>query len=119
MIRIGKKKMSTLWVGKLSRDTDERDVEDAFYKYGRINKCEGYYFISINLIWKDLILVHPVKNGFAFVSFDDSKDAEDAYQEMHGANIRGSRIIVEWAKGKKRTGDYSFIFWLEMWLTKF
>lgn len=33
--------------------------------------------------------------GFAFVSFEDPRDAEDAVAEYNGKSIRGQRVRVE------------------------
>ena len=40
--------------------------------------------------------------GFAFVEFDDQRDAEDAVAELDGSDIRGCRIRVEVSRGGGR-----------------
>ena len=56
--------MSRIFVGNLPMDIREREVEDLFYKYGRI---------------RDIDLKTPSRPpAYAFVSFDDSRDADDA-----------------------------------------
>ena len=56
--------MARVYVGNLPMDIRTRDVEDLFYKYGRI---------------KDVDLKTPARPpAFAFVSFDRYEDAEDA-----------------------------------------
>ncbi|KAI7907213.1 uncharacterized protein BX663DRAFT_495198 [Cokeromyces recurvatus] len=69
-----------LFVGKIPRDMNDRDLEDTFIKYGKITRLN-------------------VKQGYGFVEFEDKRDAEDAIKAM---NERGE-LIVEWAKnnGKK------------------
>jgi len=56
------------------------DLEDAFERFGRIRRVD-------------------MKTDYAFVEFDDDRDAEDALHDMNGAKIRGVRISVEEARG--------------------
>lgn len=57
----------TLFVGRLSFETNTRDLEDHFRKFGSIDKCE-------------------VKRGrgFGFITFRDKRDAEDALYDLNG-----------------------------------
>ncbi|KAK3101345.1 hypothetical protein FSP39_002873 [Pinctada imbricata] len=73
----------SLFIGRLSKATRVRDVEDVFEPYGRMTRCE-------------------VKYGYGFVDFEDRRDAEDALRYENGRDICGSSIIVEWAKGNPR-----------------
>jgi len=74
---------TNVYLGRLSYAADERDIEDFFENYGKI--------LDIDL-----------KKGFAFVKFDNPKDADDAVYEMDGKKIRGERVLVEFAKGTVR-----------------
>jgi len=85
--------MSTrVYFGGLSHRARERDVEKFFRKFGRI---------------RDISL----KNGFAFVDFDDYRDADDACYELSGKDFLGERVTVELARGtphgrdRERWGD--------------
>ncbi len=49
--------------GRLPLDCRPRDLEDMFYKYGRIIRCD-------------------VKVGFGFVEYEDRRDAEDAIRDL-------------------------------------
>eukprot|EP00112_Aurelia_sp_Birch-Aquarium-sp1_P016689 Seg3809.2 transcript_id=Seg3809.2/GoldUCD/mRNA.D3Y31 product="Serine/arginine-rich splicing factor 6" protein_id=Seg3809.2/GoldUCD/D3Y31 len=69
-----------LFVGSLSRDTTERDLENVFYKHGKLMRCD-------------------LKRGFGFVEYESPKDAEEAIRTENGRRLLGSRIVVEWAKG--------------------
>ena len=40
--------------------------------------------------------------GFAFVEFEDPRDAEDAVRDMDGRRVCGVRIRVEIAKNSSR-----------------
>ncbi|GBM21534.1 Serine-arginine protein 55 [Araneus ventricosus] len=75
-----------VYVGRLSWDCRERDLERFFKGYGRIREI-------------------LIKNGFGFVEFDDYKDADDAVYELNGKDLLGERVILEIARGPvRRTG---------------
>ncbi|XVF06024.1 hypothetical protein REPUB_Repub06bG0012500 [Reevesia pubescens] len=78
----------TLYVGNLPGDTRMREVEDLFYKYGPI--------VDIDL------KIPPRPPGYAFVEFEDPRDAEDAIRGRDGYNFDGYRLRVELAHGGRR-----------------
>ena len=57
---------------------DDRDLEDKFGKFGRIDK-----------IW-----VARQPPGFAFIDFEDDRDAEDAVKALDNTEIRGCNVTV-------------------------
>ncbi|CAJ0581519.1 unnamed protein product, partial [Mesorhabditis spiculigera] len=65
-----------VYVGHLSSRATERDIEHFFRGYGRI---------------RDIVL----KNGFGFVEFSDSRDADDAIYELNGKDLVGERVVLE------------------------
>ncbi|XP_065070605.1 serine/arginine-rich splicing factor 3-like isoform X1 [Rhopilema esculentum] len=69
-----------LFIGSLSRDTQERDLENVFFKHGKLLRCD-------------------LKRGFGFVEYESPRDAEEAIRAENGRRLLGSRIVVEWAKG--------------------
>ncbi|PIO70488.1 hypothetical protein TELCIR_07658 [Teladorsagia circumcincta] len=73
-----------IYVGNLPPDCRERDIEDIFSKYGKIR------FVDI-------------KGGrgplYAFIDFEDPRDAEDAVRGRDGYDFDGSRIRVEFTRG--------------------
>ncbi|XP_060566175.1 serine/arginine-rich splicing factor 7-like isoform X3 [Ruditapes philippinarum] len=75
-----------IYVGDLARDCNEKDVERAFSYYGRLRS-----------VW---VARNPA--GFAFVEFEDPRDAEDAVRGLDGTSLCGSRIRVEHSTGKVR-----------------
>ncbi|KAF9965312.1 hypothetical protein BGZ70_005067 [Mortierella alpina] len=78
--------MSTrVYLGRLSRDASDRDVESLFKSYGRLREV-------------------TLKNGFGFVEFSDPRDAKDAVYDTHGKEFLGERLVVELARGDRR-GD--------------
>ncbi|KAJ7977929.1 Serine/arginine-rich-splicing factor like [Quillaja saponaria] len=75
----------TIYVGNLPGDIRMREVEDLFYKYGPI--------VDIDL------KIPPRPPGYAFVEFEDPRDAEDAIRYRDGYSFDGHRLRVELAHG--------------------
>ncbi|KAF7723843.1 hypothetical protein EC973_001568 [Apophysomyces ossiformis] len=65
--------------GGINRYVRERDLKDLFSRCGRI---------------RDVDLV----SNFAFVEFEDSRDAEDAIRKYDGYRLEGDSIQVEYAR---------------------
>ncbi|XP_028681241.1 serine/arginine-rich splicing factor 9 [Erpetoichthys calabaricus] len=79
-----------IYVGNLPADVQERDIEDLFYKYGKIRDIE-------------------LKNNrgsipFAFVRFEDPRDAEDAVYGRNGYGYGDCKLRVEYP----RSSAYKF-----------
>eukprot|EP00744_Colponema_vietnamica_P002016 GILI01003242.1.p2 GENE.GILI01003242.1~~GILI01003242.1.p2 ORF type:complete len:224 (+),score=33.38 GILI01003242.1:78-749(+) len=71
-----------VYVGRISSRTRASDLERAFDRYGRI---------------RDITL----KKDFAFIEFEDYRDADDAVHEMNNRTLDGARLIVEFS-GQRR-----------------
>ncbi|KAF9584983.1 hypothetical protein BGW38_004391 [Lunasporangiospora selenospora] len=82
---------TTVYVGHLSSRTERRDVEELFEKYGRILSVE---------------LKH---GGFAFVEYEDPRDADDAVTKLNGYELDGHRISVEWSRRSGGPGSGCFL----------
>ncbi|KAE9039010.1 hypothetical protein PR003_g392 [Phytophthora rubi] len=81
---------NNLYVANLATRVSERDLQELFAKFGRVDKCE--------------VIVDPVtreSRGFGFVTFEDVRDAEDAVKEMNNQDVQGRKIRVEHAKRKR------------------
>eukprot|EP00899_Mesostigma_viride_P007737 jgi/Mesvir1/16965/Mv15813-RA.1 len=74
-----------VYVGNLPGDVRQREVEELFSKYGRI--------VEIDL------KLPPRPPGYAFIEFEDARDAEDAIRGRDGYNFDGNKIRVELAHG--------------------
>lgn len=85
---------SNLYIGGLSYDTKEEDLQSAFEKFGRV--------ASVRIISdRD----SGRSRGFGFVQFEESADASDAVKDMDGADLDGRNISVNVAKDRARGGD--------------
>ncbi|SPC65747.1 uncharacterized protein UHOD_12394 [Ustilago sp. UG-2017b] len=84
---------NNLHVSGLSNRTTDRDLEDAFGKYGAIERAQVMY---------DPHSREP--RGFAFVTFVKAEDAEAAITAMNGTEFLGRKVTVDKARrGRART----------------
>jgi len=75
-----------VYLGGLSYRAGDRDVEHFFRRYGSLKEIS-------------------LKNGYAFVEFEDIRDAEDAVYDLHGVDFMGERVTVELARGTPHGRD--------------
>ncbi|GAB9466321.1 Arginine serine-rich-splicing factor rsp40-like [Globisporangium polare] len=75
--------MAKIYVGNLTYELEPRDLENEFARFGKVEQC-------------------AVKHGFAFIHFQEARDAEAAVQEMDNQDWRGRRMKVAFATS---TGD--------------
>jgi RNA recognition motif-containing protein len=69
----------SVFVGNLSRRVRRDDLKDTFRDMGRIIEVD-------------------IKTGYAFIEFEERRDAEDACKELNGIKMEGERISVEMSK---------------------
>ncbi|KMT20259.1 hypothetical protein BVRB_1g002630 [Beta vulgaris subsp. vulgaris] len=76
--------MRPVFVGNFEYDTRQSDLERLFSKYGRVERVD-------------------MKSGFAFVYFEDERDADDAIRGLDNApfGYDKRRLSVEWARGER------------------
>ncbi|GAB4829903.1 Serine/arginine-rich-splicing factor sr34 [Ancistrocladus abbreviatus] len=77
----------TLYVGNLPGDIRQKEVEDLFHKYGPITHID--------------LKIPPRPPGYAFVEFEEARDAEDAIRGRDGYDFDGHRLRVELAHGRR------------------
>jgi arginine/serine-rich splicing factor 4/5/6 len=71
-----------IFIAKLSSDVRERDLEDEFKRYGHIRNIE-------------------LKRGYAFIEYEDYRDADEAIRDMDGRKFEGNRIVVQHSRKEK------------------
>ncbi|XP_076249302.1 serine/arginine-rich splicing factor 7 [Calliopsis andreniformis] len=74
-----------VYVGDLGNSATKQELQNAFSYYG-----------SLRNVW---VARNPP--GFAFVEFEDARDAEDAVRGLDGRTICGRRARVELSNGKR------------------
>jgi arginine/serine-rich splicing factor 1/9 len=77
---------SRIYIGNLPPDIRSKDLEDLFYKYGKI---------------KFIDLKNRKGPPFAFIEYEDKRDAEDAIKARDGYNYEKYKLRVEFQKGSK------------------
>lgn len=83
--------MSTkLFVGNISFDTTENDLQDAFAAHGTV--------IEANLMI-DRMSGRP--RGFGFVTMSSPEEAEKAIEAMNGASLGGRNLTVNIARPRE------------------
>ncbi|EEB15237.1 RNA-binding protein, putative [Pediculus humanus corporis] len=80
-----------VYVGNLGSNASKHEIEAAFSKYGPLRN-----------VW---VARNPP--GFAFVEFEDPRDAEDSVRGLDGTRCCGTRIRVEMSSGRSRRGGGS------------
>lgn len=76
--------MRPIFVGNFEYDTRQSELERLFSRYGRVERVD-------------------MKSGFAFVYFEDDRDAEDAIRGLDNRPFGYDRrkLSVEWARGER------------------
>jgi RNA recognition motif-containing protein len=81
-----------LYVGNISFNTTENDLQDAFSAHGVVSEA--------NLI-TDRVTGQP--RGFAFVTMATAEDAQKAISALNGAELDGRALTVNEARERPNT----------------
>lgn len=85
--------MTNIFVGNLSYQTTQQDLEAAFAQYGAVERVS---------IVTDRDTGQP--RGFAFVEMTERRDAETAISQLNGAELNGRALNVNEARPKPQGG---------------
>ncbi|KAI8363135.1 hypothetical protein B0O80DRAFT_379208 [Mortierella sp. GBAus27b] len=78
----------TLYVGNIPYSFREGEVESMFKKFGPI--------VKVTVV----IDQYTGRNkGFAFVEYEERKDAEEALEQYNGFDVQGRRLKLDWDIG--------------------
>lgn len=83
-----------IYVGNLSRDVNEQDLQAAFENFGQVASAT---------IIKDKFTGES--RGFGFVEMPNAEEAETAINEMNGKDLKGRTLTVNQARPKPEGGD--------------
>lgn len=86
-------KVTTIYVGGVSFDTDERALQNYFSKYGTVADTKV-------VIDRDT----GRSKGYGFVKFEDARDAQDAVTNSHGKLLDGRTIRCNMARYNPGSG---------------
>jgi cold-inducible RNA-binding protein len=87
------KQMTNIFVGNLSYQTTQEDLQQAFAQYGNVER--------VNIV-TDRDSGQP--RGFAFVEMTEKRDAETAIAQLNGAEMNGRALNVNEARPKPAGG---------------
>ncbi len=82
----GRKKVN-IYVGNLSRDVNEEDLQEAFGAFGQV--------ASVNII-KDKF--SGESRGFGFVEMPEKAEAQAAIADLNGKDLKGQTLNVNEAR---------------------
>jgi len=79
-----------MYVGNLSFETTENDLQDLFEQHGTVNEVQ---LMMDRFTGKS--------RGFAFVEFATSEEANKAVEQFHNKEFQGRQLTVNVAKPKE------------------
>ena len=97
-----------VYIGDLGSGGSKPELEREFERYGPLKSV----WVARNppgelaaILFRHLVHFHTTRfrPGFAFIEFEDPRDAEDAVRDMDGRFVCGCRIRVELAKSNSRS----------------
>ncbi|MCK5456452.1 MAG: RNA-binding protein [Melioribacteraceae bacterium] len=79
-----------IYVGNLSTDLSDQELEDAFAKYGKVKSTK---------IIRDMFTQQS--KGFGFVEMMNNTEANSAMKELNTSELKGTRMIVNEARPQR------------------
>ncbi|KAJ3225014.1 hypothetical protein HK099_007487 [Clydaea vesicula] len=71
---------------------------------GVLEKKTTLFVVGVSSRTRARDLAFEFERGYAFVEFEDTRDAEDAYHEMQNRRIDGYNLTIQWAKTAPHRG---------------
>ncbi len=90
----GKNETMNIYVGNLSYDATDNDLQTAFSAYGSVRTAQ---------VVKDRETGRS--RGFGFVEMDNQAEAESAIRGLNGTDLRGRSLTVNQAKPQAERGE--------------
>ncbi|KAI9667492.1 MAG: hypothetical protein M1821_000308 [Bathelium mastoideum] len=90
----------TLFVSRLSYDTEVKDLEREFGRFGPIERIR----IVENSHASDPKNPKKTHTGYAFIVYERERDMKAAYKETDGIRIRDRRVLVDVERGRTVQG---------------
>jgi polyadenylate-binding protein len=97
-----KYKFCNLYVKNLPDNFDEATLREMFAKYGEIRSCKT---VRKELYSSYLGIKRSVK-VFGYVCYFDAVHARDAKAALHGTQVGGNRLFVDYHQTKNERNDY-------------
>ena len=89
--------MSNLYIGNLSYEATEEDLQDLFDKHAEVESAKVVRDRETNK-----------SRGFGFVTLCEDSDMDSIIEELDGRELRGRNIVVKKARERQyRPGDKS------------
>lgn len=85
---------SKLFVGNLSFDTTENDLQDTFGAHGNVTQVD---------IPQDRMTNKP--RGFGFVTMSSKQEADNAVNALNGTELHGRALTVNEARPREERGN--------------
>nr|POF21107.1 u1 small nuclear ribonucleoprotein 70 kda like [Quercus suber] len=94
----------TLFVGRLSYDTEVRDLEAVFGRYGRIERVRIVVDNGKHTEGTKKLNKKGQSRGYGFIVFERESDMKAAYKNTGDIMIRNRRVCVDVERGRTVTG---------------
>ena len=83
---------SSLFVRGIDYSTKSEELRELFNRYGPVSDV----YVPMDYYTRE-------PRGFAYVQFEDLRDAEDALHHLDGHRLNGKRMEIQYAQGDRKT----------------
>ena len=82
-----------IFVGNLTPEVNDTDLEDIFGKYGKVKSAK---------VIRDMF--SQQSKGFGFVEMMNNREASDAIQNLNVSELKGKMLVVNEARSLRERG---------------